>query len=152
MANIVPGGPGNDVLYGNTVRASVSVIAFRCCCKNTKSFGRYEVDIDNLVSVNGVKKLNTHIAPTIVLVGTTSTDLLGLELPNQAALAHCPIICITIINCSDQQQLFHVDPQLSRLKDSDVFRIMEPECSYTFYYDKEKNFWFRSCVLGQVIQ
>lgn len=146
-------GHGNDIYFGNVVRASIALIAYICCCQNTASFGRLELVYDEIAEVNGVREIPAYLAPIVVLVGSNSQILnYSLSRPNDAAMVDCPIGCLVIINCTDQELAFDPDPAKSRLKKSDVYRVMKPGFAYVFYYDKEKNFWFRSCGLGQELQ
>lgn len=140
-------GHGNDLYFGNVVRASIALIAFRCCCQNTKGYDKFTIDIDTDLpeDANGIRVIKTYIAPVIILTGSSSFDDFGLSVPNQAAFADCPIVCIKILNNTSETQSFDIDPNLSRLKNSDTYRTMVPGYLYQFCYYPTENFWYGTC-------
>ena len=151
MSNVVRpfvGGPGNDVLFGNTVRASVALIAFNCCCQVTNSFGQDVVDVNALATVGGVKTIPTINAPSIVLSTATTESSLALGTPLLTGENNqCPIVCLTIINCSGSTQVFNSTPALSNVKRTNIVSAMLDECSYNFYYDPSSESWIATCGL-----
>ena len=152
MSNVVRpfvGGPGNDVLFGNTVRASVAMIAYNCCCKVINSLGQSLVDVNALETVGGVKTIPTFNAPVVILTEAITELNLALGVPNLTGVGNdCPIVCLTVINNSGSGQVFDSNPALSNVKRTDIVSVMEVDCLYTFYYDPSKESWFAACGLG----
>ena len=150
MANVLEniiGGPGvgNSVLFGNEVKASIELIARHCCCQATVSLGVNEVTVEDIVPVNGVEILEAFRAPVITLNTNDNTSLssLALSRPNQTVPRNdCETVCLVIINCSGEDQLFNTDTSISRVAKTDTNPIMITDCAYVFYYDFNKDFWF----------
>ncbi|GAB5540221.1 MAG: hypothetical protein Salg2KO_23240 [Salibacteraceae bacterium] len=151
MANVVRpsvGGPGNDVLFGNTVRASVAMIANNCCCQVTNALGQAVVDVNAIDTVGGVKTIPTTSAPSIVLSTADTEGNLALGVPLLTGVNNqCPIVCLTIINCSGSTQAFDQDPSLSNVKRTNFAWVMQDGCSYNFYYDPSSESWISTCGL-----
>ena len=155
MSNVVRpfvGGPGNDVLFGNTVRASIALIAFNCCCQVMNSLGQSLVDVEDLPLVGGVRTIPTFNTPVVVLTTANGVSNLALGVPNVTGIENdCPIVCLTVINNSGASQSFDLNPALSNVKRTDIDNIMEADCLYNFYYDPSKESWFAVCGLFPLI-
>lgn len=156
MSNVIRttstgGGSGNNVIYGNTVRASTAMIAYNSCCQVTDSLGQSVVDVNTLVESGDVKTVMTSNSPVVVLSASLSTSEtnLALGVPNLAGVgSDCPIVCITVINSSGTVQELDSDPLLSNVKRTDVANILEPDCAYTLYYDPSAAAWYPTCDLS----
>lgn len=141
LANIV-GGPGNDVFFGNTVRASIAVIAFQVCTQNTASLGNSSVNVSALPLVGGVRTIPTINAPVVSLTATGPVTDLALGVPNLTGAGNgCPIVALTIINCSGHLQSFDTSPTLSNVKNTDLVNEMPDGNAYNFYYDPTQESW-----------
>jgi len=154
MSNVVRpfvGGPGNDVLFGNTVRASLEMIATNCCTQVTNALGQTVVNVNNLVTSGGVKTIPTTNSPSIVLSTATGESNLALGVPLVTGISNgCPITCLTIINSSGAIQEFSQTPGSSNVKNTNNLWAMADGCAYDFCYDPVAESWFATCGLISV--
>ncbi|GAB5540222.1 MAG: hypothetical protein Salg2KO_23250 [Salibacteraceae bacterium] len=154
LENIIAGpGVGSSVLFGNEIKASIELIARHCCCQSTVSLGVNEVVVEDIVPQSGVEILEAFRAPVITLNTNDSTSLssLALSRPNQTVAQNgCDTVCLVIINCSGEDQLFNTDISISRVAKTDTNPLMIADCAYVFYYDFNKDFWFPANNLESV--
>jgi len=155
MSNVLRpfvGGPGNDILFGNTVRASVAMIAYNTCSQKIVSHGVSRVDVNALVAAGGgIKTIETFNAPVVVLTEAEVEPNLALGVPNLTGNSNeCPIVVLTIINNSGHVQAFDTNPLLSNVKRTDIVNIMGIDCMYKFVYDPTAESWFPMCELDVI--
>ena len=154
MSNVlrpVVGGPGNDVLFGNTVRASVAMIAYNTCSQKIVSHGESRVDVNEIVAVGGVKTIETFNAPVVILTDASTESNLALGVPNLIGISNeCPAVVLTVINSSGSVQVFDPNPLLSNVKRTDVVNVMSVDCMYKFVYDPAAESWFALCELDVI--
>jgi len=155
MSNVlrpVVGGPGNDILFGNTVRASVAMIAYNTCSQKIVSHGESRVNVNALVAAGGgLKTIETFNAPVVVLTEADTEPNLALGVPNPIGITNeCPAVVLTVINSSGNVQVFDPNPLLSNVKRTNVVNVMSVDCMYKFVYDPTAESWFPMCELAVI--
>lgn len=138
---------GNDIFFGNVVRASIIALTYNLCVDAYNALGKNSVDLDSLTVVGVVRTIPVNTAPVTVLT-TAAGPLLNLALgPNEGATAFydCPVERIVIINQSGSIQTFANTTAVSRISSSDALGALPMAVDKAYIFVWRNNLWYPTC-------
>lgn len=141
---------GNNILFGNTVRATIIIKAYGANTQRSLAFGQYELDVTTLVPVGTTSTITTVQAPVVALTtSAVSAANLALSDPDPSGNANgCSCNNFFIINTSGNLQPLANAPG-SNIIASDGLEL-QVDCATLFYYayNATPTSWIQTGVLA----